>query len=392
MAENEYRCEGCNGIMQFDAVSQTLKCPNCGNVIEIVSDKEVVEHKLTIDAKRTIRYNEKSSKTMECTGCGAHIEVPGNDTTAKCPYCDSTYVLAKNQEDVLIPDGVIPFKIDKKDLGQKFADWIKKKWLAPNELKNLYQRDCFQGIYAPYWTFDADADCRYSAKGGRNTTHTTKDSDGNVHTTTTTTWYPTSGRVHRFFDDLLIPASKRFTKGLFTGLEPYDFNEVKAYSPDYFSGYISENYSVDLETGHSEAKLKMNAELRDMCRNDVLIRYDEVKDVRMNPVYKDETYKYLMLPIYSTSYHYKDKQYTVLFNGQTGRIKGEYPKSPVKIAIIVAVILAIFGIMFGIACLSGGDESSNTGYNDIHENVVETASQDIDNDVIIFDNDYSVNI
>ena len=40
------------------------------------------------------------------------------------------------------------------------------------------------------------------------------------------------------------------------------------------------------------------------------------------------------------------KKYTVLINGQTGKIKGDYPKSPVKIGIIVAAIVAILVLIF----------------------------------------------
>ena len=47
--------------------------------------------------------------------------------------------------------------------------------------------------------------------------------------------------------------------------------------------------------------------------------------------------------------------YNVLINGETGKIKGEYPKSPVKIAAIVIVIL---GILFGIYLASSDEDVS----------------------------------
>ena len=31
MAEEIYRCESCNGIMEYDINSKQMKCPNCGN-------------------------------------------------------------------------------------------------------------------------------------------------------------------------------------------------------------------------------------------------------------------------------------------------------------------------------------------------------------------------
>ena len=49
--ENVYRCEGCGGIMEFDAATQSLKCPNCDTVVEIISEKQtIVEHRLDMSA------------------------------------------------------------------------------------------------------------------------------------------------------------------------------------------------------------------------------------------------------------------------------------------------------------------------------------------------------
>lgn len=30
-----YYCENCGGVMEFDAASQSLKCPNCGTETKI---------------------------------------------------------------------------------------------------------------------------------------------------------------------------------------------------------------------------------------------------------------------------------------------------------------------------------------------------------------------
>ncbi len=345
MAE-QYKCENCGGTMVFDAASQKLKCPNCDNEIEIIGDKDKVEiHNLGIDDMRTHKADKKETTTLECTGCGARIEIAGHETSATCPYCDSTYVVAKEQQTTLNPDAVIPFKVDKNELGKKFADWMKGKWLAPGELKNLYQRDQFAGFYIPYWTFDADADCKYTAMGGRDKQVKYKDSDGTERTRTETDWYHTSGRINKDFKDVKTPASERYKKGLFKGVEPYDFKGLVPYSADYFSGYMSENYTIDLNDGHKDAINQMESELKSMAGADVRKRYDQVKDVRISATFRNEKYKYLMLPVYATTYAYKDKNYTVLINGQSGKIYGEYPKSPVKIIAIIVAIVAVIALL-----------------------------------------------
>ena len=347
MADNIYRCEACGGVMEFDVNSQKLKCPNCETEIEIINDEtKIVEHELNLDLARTIKPEEKTTKTLNCSGCGASIEMASNETAAECPYCGSNYVLAEKQTELIVPDGVVPFKLDKIKVQELFKTWIKKRWLAPGEFKNLYQHGGFQGIYVPYWTFDAQADCHYTGEGGKDRKVKYKDSEGNEKTKIETDWYYTSGRINHFFDDVQVAASTRFKGGFFKGIEPFDFKQVSSYSPEYISGYLSENYTIGLEDGHKEAISQMKSDLRSMAENDIRRRYDRARNVRISPRFYDETYKHLLLPVYSTSYQFKGKTFNVLINGQTGIIKGEYPKSPIKIAILIVLILAVAGLIF----------------------------------------------
>lgn len=343
MANDVYYCSNCGGIMVFDIATQSLKCPNCDTTIEIQENAAgIVEHKLTLSAVRKLTVQEKTTETKQCKSCGAIVEIAKDCTATQCAYCGADYVLAEKQVEALVPDGVVPFKVDKQEAGEVFTKWIKKRWLAPGELKRLYESDRIQGVYIPYWTFDADTICTYTAQGGKCRTEKTKDADGNVHEKEVVDWYSTSGTVTKFFNDVQVKASKNMKANLLKGIQPFDtIHQLKSYAPEYLSGYGAECYSVPLEEAHQEARKEMESELKSMAREDVLHRYDRVKDVLVNPRYNDETYKHVMIPVYSTAYTYKDKNYTVLINGQSGKISGDYPKSPLKIALIVAVVLAI---------------------------------------------------
>ena len=94
--------------MEFDPESGTLKCPSCGDSVEIENIEEnIKEHRMTREALGTIRAEEKTSHTMVCQGCGAKVEVDATSTAAECPYCGSKYVLSEKQEDALIPDEIL---------------------------------------------------------------------------------------------------------------------------------------------------------------------------------------------------------------------------------------------------------------------------------------------
>lgn len=367
MAENVYTCTSCGGIMVFDIESQMLKCPNCENSMPIPENQsQIIEHGFTRSAMQRLSVQEKTTETKQCQGCGAMVEISRDCTATQCAYCGASYVLAERQEEAVVPDGVAPFQIDKYAVGEIFNKWIRKRWLAPNELKRLYESDKIQGIYVPYWTFDADVMCHYTAQGGKERRVEVKNEDGSTTTKTEVDWYHTSGKVKNFFDDVLVKATKNLKSSLLKGIEPYNTKEqMKSYAPEYLSGYGAECYSISLEDAHKDARSIMEDKLRRMAESDVRRHYDRVKDVRLSPDYKEETYKHVLLPVYSTAYTYKGKDYTVLINGQNGNISGDYPKSPVKIAIIVLVIIALLAGLFMLnteACEPVQDENVYTEY------------------------------
>lgn len=365
MAEKIYYCDGCGGVMEFDIASQKLKCPNCGNSQKIKNDKsKIVEHEYSKKAASKLNVQEKTTQTMECKGCGAKVDIAPDCTATECPYCGSKYVLADKQVESITPDGVVTFKVDKHKAGDIFTKWIRKKWFAPGDLKNLYERDKLQGVYLPYWTFDADTVCEYHAEGGKHRKVEEKDSDGNKVTKTVTDWYPVHGKVKKNFDDVLVKASKNLKASLLESIEPYNTKELVSYEPTYLSGYGAECYTVSLDDAHGEARGKMEDELRSLSRSDILRKYDEERNLSVDIDYDDETYKHILIPVYATAYNYKGNTYPVLINGQSGRISGCYPKSKAKIAILIAVIIAAIAI--GVFASGGSNSESkkdNTGYN-----------------------------
>ncbi len=345
----KFSCASCGGVMTFDPANQALKCDNCDSVMGINNiEGAVQEHAITGAALNAAVVKERESHIMECSGCGAMMDVSATSTATKCPYCDSDYVLSDKQIDTVVPDGIIPFKFGKKDANNRFANWVKGLFWAPNKLKHMYKQDKIQGVYVPFWTFDADAYGNYTAQGGTEHTRTVRNSEGKSETERFTTWEHTHGQVAQKFDDCLVPASEKLEKSLIKRFASFNTNTLMSYSPEYLSGYNAECYTVDLNTAHHIAHEQMREELQNLAREDVLKRYDDVSDVRLDAMFNSETYKHVILPVYATAFTYSNKLYSVLINGQTGEIQGQYPKSVVKIALAVAGVIALALIIFNM--------------------------------------------
>ena len=366
MEEKKQNCENCGSIMEFDIKNRNLKCPSCDNIIEIIKDKNTIaENVLTLEDRERIKVSVKKSSSMECKGCGARVEIAEDCTTVECMYCGSSYVPAENQEEVLIPDAIVPFKIEKSELPEMIKTWMKKRWFVSKKLKNLYELSEIQGMYIPYWTFDSKVECDYTAKGGNDRKVSYKDSKGEVKYKTITDWYNTEGRVYSSFDDILVSALKSESNSLIRDIEPFDMREVLSYSQNYLGGFACESYSVGLEEGYAQARKIIEKSLFDSVRKDVRKTYDTVKNMTISSSFSDETYKYILAPVYSTSYSYNGKTYSLLINGQTGRMKsilikkektkstnidiekgkGDNPKRSKRIILIIIIILIIVTII-----------------------------------------------
>ena len=55
----------------------------------------------------------------------------------------------------------------------------------------------------------------------------------------------------------------------------------------------------------------------------------------------DITFKHILLPLWLSAYRYKNKQYQVMVNAQTGEVSGERPYSNTKIAIAFVLGMTI---------------------------------------------------
>lgn len=346
-----YQCMNCGGTRVFDPKSGTLKCPNCDSMEEIAAQPQDTDHPLSYydEALRLVTGQETSQKgheTMSCSSCGAVIEMAENATATTCPYCDSPIVLAEKQLSHIPPDGVLPFKIAKSEVDEIFRNWLKGRWLAPNSLKRLAQKGQIQSMYLPFWVFDADVDCDYTAQGGTHYQETYQDSEGQTRTRTRTEWEFTRGHVRQFFDDVAILASRSVDANLARDVRNCSTNATFAFDDRYLAGHGSELYGIEMPEAHQTARTEMENGMYSLVRQDVLRYYDEVSNISMDLDFSDETYKQLLLPIYITAYGFKGKIYQVLVNGETGEISGEYPKSYIKIALLVIVVAGLLALFY----------------------------------------------
>lgn len=345
---SRFPCEQCGADYRFDPKNGSLTCAHCGHSqsLQERSDHGGGLHELDLKAALAEKLPEAEmevTRVSACPNCAAQVEFSDETHAKECPFCATPVVLGTGENRHIKPKGVLPFSVQERDAQKAMNDWLGGLWFAPNGLQAYARKGRrLEGIYVPYWTYDAETKSRYS--GARGTIYyvtetVTVDGKQESRKVAKTRWTPVSGRVRRFFDDVLVLASKSLPKRYTDALEPWDLSALAPYQPQFLAGFRAEAYAVDLEEGFEQARAKMDRVIERDVRFD--IGGDRQRISNIETQLSDMTFKHVLLPVWLAAYKYRGKSYRFVVNGQTGRVQGERPYSAWKIAGAVALGLVL---------------------------------------------------
>ncbi len=348
LKETDKKCPMCGGTMDFDPKTGKLHCLFCDHTEDIPSDdNEGNEKARELDfesAESTGNFDwGTEQKTVTCKNCGATSVYDALEVADVCPYCGSNQVMEAAAVDTLAPGGVVPFKITAEKASENFTGWIKKKWFCPRKAKLSARAEKFQGIYLPYWTFDTDTYSTYTAKYGKNRTVRNGKNESVV-----TDWYFTSGDYRKFIDDQLVCGSDRHEQKVLEKIEPFDTEDNKAYKPEYLAGFAAERYSTGLDDAWKTAQGLIHKKLEGDISSLIRSTYsaDQVSNIEMKTDFSKITYKYLMLPVWISSFQYNQKIYQFMVNGQSGKVGGKTPLSAFRVLLAILLVIAIIVLLY----------------------------------------------
>lgn len=355
-----FPCDACGADMVYDPTAGALVCGHCGHTdqIEMHDQREAalaeIDFEAGVSGLDDVEYEER--RILVCDNCGAHYEAPDDVHATECPFCATPVVTDTGIERLIKPQGVLPFAIPEDEARQAMVEWLGRLWFAPPGLSDYARkgRD-LNGIYVPYWTYDADTESEYN--GQRGTVYyvtRTVMREGRPHRIQEQKirWTPVSGRVRRFFDDILVLASSSLPKRHTDGLAPWDLSGLEPYAPEFLAGFRAEGYTLALDDGFTEAHAHMTRVIRRDVKFDIGGDRQRIDGLHTN--LDDVTFKHVLLPVWLAAYKYRGKSYRFVVNGRSGKVQGERPWSTWKIALAAALgLLIAAGIGFGIATARG---------------------------------------
>jgi Zn finger protein HypA/HybF involved in hydrogenase expression len=349
-ALQKFNCPACGAEAVWTPSKKSLVCPYCGtnSASELKTDPSTIQENDLLQALRDLPADEMGwaaeKKTVRCQSCNAVSVFDPKRVAQNCDFCGSPSLIALDDVKAPVrPSSLLPFNVADTKVREDIRQWYNSHWFAPNALGGKALTDTLHGIYLPYWTFDAQVHGDWEAEAG--TYYYTRDNEGKSQRHVR--WEYASGSLNHFFDDLLVPASRGVHPALLSEVEPFPTTDkLVPYDPGYVSGWVVEQYQIDLSNAASASHQSMEKNMTSLCSQQV--PGDTQRGLRVATQYSGQTFKHVLLPVWLLSYTYGSKSYQVIVNGYTGKIAGEYPISWVKVMLVTLAVLLMLIIFMSL--------------------------------------------
>ncbi len=403
MAEStNYQCPNCNGRMYFDGKLGLLQCEFCestftpqeverifaerqakadaaarteqsdGNTPDVgtpsekttsaaeasVSEAAKVHPKRSVSDDPIQAYLENAHwddadtenlRAFNCSSCGAQLLVDQVTAVTSCPYCGNNAVVPGQLSDMLKPDYVIPFKLDKDDAIAALKEYYKDKKLLPKNFTEENHLEEIQGVYVPFWLYSGEALADYMLHGAISTTWS--DSE-NMYTETEHYDLHRAGTME--FERIPVDGSSRMPDAHMDAIEPFDYSELTDFSVAYLPGYVTDRYDLNVQECDSRAR-KRAEETSAQTIMRTISGYEDVRVTSGESELAWSNIAYALLPVWMLHTKWNGNDYLFAMNGQTGRLIGDLPVDNGKMvrhflaifAIVCVVIVALVLFAFG---------------------------------------------
>lgn len=338
-----YKCPNCGAGLVYDAEKQSFVCKFCISEFD-EADLQKTEADKKAKEEADQREFDESVNQYVCTSCGAEIIVDKSTAADFCYYCHNPVVLLDKLSGNLRPTKIIPFKFDKEEAKRTFLEYAKKKWFCPGDYFSEAQSEKISGVYYPFWVTDADVHARLDTTAFRVRSWTS----GEYHYTETSRYdVKRSGDIH--FKDITTSAISEEDKAMIEGILPYPKNEHIDFAIPYLQGFVAKKRDIDRDMLTNEVKGRINEYSEQMLR-DTIVGYTKVSKDSLGVNISSSHWEYTLMPIWILTYKRDNKTFVYAMNGSTGKIYGELPVSPWKLALLglaVAAVVAVLGFLIG---------------------------------------------
>ncbi|MCQ2527742.1 MAG: hypothetical protein MJ108_01330 [Saccharofermentans sp.] len=325
-------CKNCGGRITFDVQLKALACASCGSTFDVSEFDAEADGYDELEPTKLVVDDTIDCSVYQCSSCGAEISITNTEVSTFCIYCGNPSIVFSRVSKLKKPDMIIPFTVTKEQAMAKVRERIQKGFFIPDEIKN-YQIEQMRGIYIPYHITNVE----YDASMILSSVHKNNKSS-------TTYYYKRSAYAHMPW--VTTDASTTLSDSSSQRLEPYHMKEAKVFDEDYLVGFYSDASDVMEEDAIALAKRRVkelyDAEMLKSITGSSkkILQHRERAEVYTKPLTA-------FLPAWFLTFRYKDEPYTIIINGQTGKIVGGVPWNKAKFT----SMLISLSIVISLACI-----------------------------------------
>ena len=330
-----YQCPACTGPLRFDSGTGKLVCDYCGStytvkeVEALYAEKQQAADAAAVRSAQGPVWGEAETAGLTsrtCSSCGAELVCDDTTAATTCPYCGNPTVLGGQLSGKLKPEYILPFKLDRKAAIENLNKYYRRKAFLPKAFREQNHIEEIQGVYVPFWLYDATADARGAYEGEVTESHREGD-----YIVTSTQHYNVARAGEAEFIKVPVDGSSKMPDAHMDAIEPFDYRELKPFSTAYLPGFLADRYDEDEEKCATRATRRMENTTRAALRQTIQ-GYSEVHTLAENINIGSRRAHYALLPVWMLHTRWKEKDFLFAMNGQTGKLIGDLPVDPKRVA------------------------------------------------------------
>lgn len=340
-----YKCPNCDAALTYNPSLHMMECDSCASFYEpeqvswqsagVSEEYEIKEN----DAEAFLLANVYAEdgdymqlRMYRCTSCGAELAVNDTEASSFCAFCGQPTVIYDRVSKQRKPTYIIPFEYSKEQAAAVVRNRLHRTGVfIPKEIQNLEVMEKMRGIYVPYFLFHAEYYDNQTLYYQRNKK---------------TRFYQLEAKCD--FRQLSCDAASRINDEITQRIEPFNMNGLKRFEPGYLSGFYADSFDLTARQLTNVVKKRCEELFDDRARRE--IASGVVYTTQTSPRCKILHSEYALFPIWFMTFRYEGESYTLLVNGQTGKIAGGLPakkSDPVLFFLLIAAACALLLITIG---------------------------------------------
>ncbi|MEQ1731685.1 MAG: hypothetical protein ABL982_25210, partial [Vicinamibacterales bacterium] len=240
---------------------------------------------------------------VRCQDCGAISLFEGARVAQRCDFCGAAAIVpGEAAARPIRPDAVLPFAVADAD-----ARDAARRWLGRGSSITTVA-----GVYVPYWRLTCDLYVHWHASADFGTKNSPQ-------------YEPVDGGFSEIDTGQLVPATRGVSEVALAAIAPFPLEQLRPYDPGFVSGWIVEQYQVDLVAAGDRVCAALAAAApfayRKRCGHEVPQR--RYSGLAVTATAAVTAFHHLLLPVWVVQAVKSGRPVQVVVNGATGTIAGD---------------------------------------------------------------------